>query len=396
MVKILEGILDAGLLPYAYHCFRDRSRSKDIISPAQAVMVKLITVVYRYRPGTTRGAEGGTTADAAYFAAKGRMLAQRRLDSTTYALDAEHHLLHERRRALLTAYPPPTRTDLHALNFLFTEFRQHIVPQTCALIFLQGQIHVGRAGPEDFPLNLWDMERMYEGVYQFLEFFAVLCEDGGGAQGSAATGAGEATGGGAGGGEGGVINGWGKGILAEWEASCELVALLRELEGGGEKREGIVQLRYGKGAAIGGVPGAAAARRQALALQQQQQLQMQSQQLPPGPPLPSLPMQQRSLSADAAIPAVQTLQQKLGGGAVDRPFDLEGTVELPPLPATLPSMGGGHSIFEAETPLAYPEDMAGPAALAALGANGQIAGAVPGVVGGGAGGVVDQDEPSDF
>ena len=66
--------------------------------------------------------------------------------------------------------------DVHMVNFLLTEFRRHIIPQTCALIFLQGQIRAGHAQPEDFPLNLWDMERMYEGVYQYLEFFAILTE----------------------------------------------------------------------------------------------------------------------------------------------------------------------------------------------------------------------------
>lgn len=102
------------------------------------------------------------------------------------------------------AKPPPPQVnqgDAHMVNFLLTEFRRHIIPQTCALIFLQGQIRAGHAQPEDFPLNLWDMERMYEGVYQYLEFFAILTEH----------------------------EVW-KNMLSNWEISNELVTLLKELD----------------------------------------------------------------------------------------------------------------------------------------------------------------------
>ena len=61
MVKILEAILSAGLMPFAYHAFRDRSRSRDIISPAQAVIMKLMTVIFRGRGGGK--GEGGGRGD---------------------------------------------------------------------------------------------------------------------------------------------------------------------------------------------------------------------------------------------------------------------------------------------------------------------------------------------
>ena len=99
------------------------------------------------------------------------------------------------------ASPQVDQGDVHMVNFLLTEFRRHIIPQTCALIFLQGQIRAGHAQPEDFPLNLWDMERMYEGVYQYLEFFAILTEH----------------------------ETW-KRMLSNWEIANELVTLLKELD----------------------------------------------------------------------------------------------------------------------------------------------------------------------
>jgi palmitoyltransferase len=105
-------------------------------------------------------------------------------------------------KGLLKANPPQVdQGDVHMVNFLLTEFRRHIIPQTCALIFLQGQIRAGHAHAEDFPLNLWDMERMYEGVYQYLEFFAILTEH----------------------------ETW-KRMLSNWEIANELVTLLKELD----------------------------------------------------------------------------------------------------------------------------------------------------------------------
>lgn len=136
-------------------------RSKDIISPAQAVIMKLLTNIFRARQARAQPAKG---------------LAK-------------------------SAPSQVDQGDVHMVNFLLTEFRRHIIPQTCALIFLQGQIRAGHAQPEDFPLNLWDMERMYEGVYQYLEFFAILTEH----------------------------ETW-KRMLSNWEIANELVTLLKELD----------------------------------------------------------------------------------------------------------------------------------------------------------------------
>ncbi|KAF2117072.1 hypothetical protein BDV96DRAFT_490379 [Lophiotrema nucula] len=158
MIKIMESILANQLLPFAYQTFRE-SESKDIISPAQAVIMKLLTNIFRARQARTPP------------------------------------------KQLKTAPPQVDQGDAHMVNFLLTEFRRHIIPQTCALIFLQGQIRAGHAQPEDFPLNLWDMERMYEGVYQYLEFFAILTEH----------------------------ESW-KSMLSNWSMSSELVTLLKELD----------------------------------------------------------------------------------------------------------------------------------------------------------------------
>ncbi|PYH45094.1 uncharacterized protein BP01DRAFT_296992 [Aspergillus saccharolyticus JOP 1030-1] len=161
MVQIMDAVLKNGLMSHAYSDF---GQPKDIISPAQAVVVKILTHIFRakYSPASVTGTpQHASTKNPA----------------------------------------PLSRVDILTVRYIFTIFRGNIIPETCALIYLQGQIRAGRALPEDFPLNLWDMERVYEGVYQFLEFFAVLTEN----------------------------NDW-KNLLVKWEIVYDLVTLIKELE----------------------------------------------------------------------------------------------------------------------------------------------------------------------
>jgi palmitoyltransferase len=162
IVQIMEAILQNGLMSHAYSDF---GQAKDIISPAQAVVIKVLTHIFRskYSPAAIVDSAG-----------------QGRAPRPPAAL---------------------TRVDVLTVRYIFTVFRGNIVPETCALIYLQGQIRAGVALAEDFPLNLWDMERVYEGVYQFLEFFAVLTES----------------------------NDW-KSLLVGWEIVYDLVTLIKELD----------------------------------------------------------------------------------------------------------------------------------------------------------------------
>lgn len=162
MVQIMEAILKNGLMSHAYSDF---GQAKDIISPAQAVVIKILTHIFRakYSPASVIGTNNQPSTPRAPSAL--------------------------------------SRVDVLTVRYIFTVFRGNIIPETCALIYLQGQIRQGKALAEDFPLNLWDMERVYEGVYQFLEFFAVLTES----------------------------NDW-KQLLVEWEIVYDLVTLIKELD----------------------------------------------------------------------------------------------------------------------------------------------------------------------
>ena len=162
MMQIMEAILENGLMPYAYQTFAE---VKDIVSPAQSMVIKILTQIFRGKQGLPP-----TPGKAA------RPVPNAHADTSR-------------------------RVDVYVVKYIFAIFRQCIIPETCALIYLQGEIKQKHASPEDFPLNLWDMERVYEGVYQFLEFFAVLTES----------------------------EEW-KDLLVNWEIVSELVTLLRELE----------------------------------------------------------------------------------------------------------------------------------------------------------------------
>lgn len=165
MVQIMEAILKNGLMSHAYSDF---GQPKDIISPAQAVVIKILTHIFRSKYSPTS-------------------VVQNSNEPTT--------------EPNLRVPSPLSRVDVLTVRYIFIVFRGNIIPETCALIYLQGQIRAGLALAEDFPLNLWDMERVYEGVYQFLEFFAVLTEN----------------------------NDW-KRLLIQWEIVYDLVTLIKELD----------------------------------------------------------------------------------------------------------------------------------------------------------------------
>ena len=165
MRQIMEAVLENGLMPYAYQTFAE---VKDIVSPAQSMVIKILTQIFRGKHGMAIDRRNGK--------------------ELSESQESPHR-------------DASRRVDIYIVRYIFTMFRSSIIPETCALIYLQGQIKAGAALPEDFPLNLWDMERVYEGVYQFLEFFAVLTES----------------------------EPW-KDHLVEWEIVSELVTLLRELD----------------------------------------------------------------------------------------------------------------------------------------------------------------------
>lgn len=151
--QIIESFHHNALLPYAWNSLRIL---KDIVSPAQTVLLRLINYMFRARK-----------------------------DSPIYDDLRDYN------------------RDAKLIHFLYNYFRCRVVPDCIALISAQSQIRQGKKHPNDFPVDLWDMERAKDGLSQYLDFISVVAE----------------------------ITEM-RPLLVEWEAVYELTTLLRALEQG--------------------------------------------------------------------------------------------------------------------------------------------------------------------
>lgn len=151
--QIIESFHHNALLPYAWNSLRIL---KDIVSPAQTVLLRLINYMFRARK-----------------------------DSPIYDDPRDYN------------------RDAKLIHFLYNYFRTRVVPDCIALIYAQAQIRSNKSHPNDFPVDLWDMERAKDGLSQYLDFISVIAD----------------------------IQEM-RPLLIEWEATYELIALLKALEDG--------------------------------------------------------------------------------------------------------------------------------------------------------------------
>lgn len=124
--QIVEAIHQDALIPYAWNSLRI---PKDIIAPAQTVLLRLLNYMLRARAHSP---------------------------ATQEAKDV-------------------TR-DLKLVHFLFSFFRSRIVPECAALMHLQAQIREKNCDPAEFPVDCWDMERAKDGLAQYLDFLTTAAE----------------------------------------------------------------------------------------------------------------------------------------------------------------------------------------------------------------------------
>lgn len=151
--QIIESFHHNALLPYAWNSLRIL---KDIVSPAQTVLLRLINYMFRARKNTT------IYSDVKDF-----------------------------------------NRDAKLIHFLYNYFRCRVVPDCIALIYAQAQIRSNHSHPQDFPVDLWDMERAKDGLSQYLDFISVIAD----------------------------IPEM-RPLLIEWGTTYELIALLNALESG--------------------------------------------------------------------------------------------------------------------------------------------------------------------
>lgn len=124
--QIIESFHHNALLPYAWNSLKI---VKDIVSPAQTVLLRLINYMFRARKNTT-----------------------------IYTDNKD------------------CQRDAKLIHFLYNYFRCHVVPDCIALIYAQAQIRNNKKSALDFPVDLWDMERAKDGLSQYLDFISVIAD----------------------------------------------------------------------------------------------------------------------------------------------------------------------------------------------------------------------------
>lgn len=124
--QIVEALHHSALIPYAWNSLRI---PKDIISPAQTVLLRLVNHMFRAR------VHNPTTQE-----------------------------------------PKDNTRDVKLVHFFFSFFRSRIVPECAALMHLQAQIREQNCDPAEFPVDSWDMERAKDGLGQYLDFITTAAE----------------------------------------------------------------------------------------------------------------------------------------------------------------------------------------------------------------------------
>ncbi|KAF4125634.1 palmitoyltransferase [Geosmithia morbida] len=125
--QIIEALHHSALIPYAWNVMRI---PKDIISPGQTVLLRLVSHMFRARVNSPAA----------------------------------------------QAPKDPESKDIKLVHFLFSFFRTRIVPECAALMHLQTQIRQGQVDAAEFPVDSWDMDRAKDGLAQYLDFLTTVAE----------------------------------------------------------------------------------------------------------------------------------------------------------------------------------------------------------------------------
>jgi len=125
--QIVEALHHSALIPYAWNVLKI---PKDIISPGQTVLLRLVNHMFRAR----------LNSQAAQ------------------------------------APKDPESKDIKVVHYLFSVFRARLVPECAALMNLQAQIREGSVDATEFPVDSWDMDRAKDGLAQYLDFLTTVAE----------------------------------------------------------------------------------------------------------------------------------------------------------------------------------------------------------------------------
>lgn len=144
---------------------------KDIVTPAQSVLLKLLVSVYRppvQAPGTPHleSPNQHPILSIHPFNIPFPSIAASPTNSATSSVGESTE-----------SYEVPPAIEGSIPTFFVGVFRKQVLPPTIKIIQLQGAIRKGKEKKEKFEYSLWDLDRIYEGVYQFLELLVLFSED---------------------------------------------------------------------------------------------------------------------------------------------------------------------------------------------------------------------------
>ncbi|TGJ88573.1 hypothetical protein E0Z10_g201 [Xylaria hypoxylon] len=137
--QIVQALHESCLIHHTWEAVRS---PKDIMSPAQTVLLRLITYLAR----------------TAF------------LPSKNYNPDPDPEGDPESRLA-----NPDFRLS-RMLHYFYTIFRNRIAPECIALMRIQGEVRAETIDPADFPVDNWDLERAKDGLVQFLDFLYTIAD----------------------------------------------------------------------------------------------------------------------------------------------------------------------------------------------------------------------------
>lgn len=137
--QIVQALHESCLIHYAWEAVKS---PKDIMSPAQTVLLRLVTYMARtaFLPSKNYNPDPDPKGDP-----------ESRLANSDFRLS-------------------------RMLHYFYTIFRNRIAPECIALMRIQGEVRSGTLDPADFPVDNWDLERAKDGLVQFLDFLYTIAD----------------------------------------------------------------------------------------------------------------------------------------------------------------------------------------------------------------------------
>lgn len=200
--QIVEALHHSALIPYAWNSLR---ATKDIISPAQTVLLRLVSHLFKARLNNVSHTTG--TATVAQNS-DGNANNDVNISSAAPSGDiSSGNNSSGNNSAVLVPVEKDQSRDVKLVHFLFSYFRTRVVPECVALMHLQAQIREDKFDAADFPVDSWDIARTKDGLTQYLNLLLTVAE-------MADT----------------------RMKLIEWEAVYDLITILSGLEAGVAKK----------------------------------------------------------------------------------------------------------------------------------------------------------------